>query len=88
MSTDQPTHGEAVPPVLPADFIDRRNSEIQRNSPGLERRQFSDSYNNLTPDAAELGKAVDQYKLLHRRRFISYEELLSVVKSLGYTKPE
>ena len=30
--------------------------------------------------------AIDQYKLLHRRRFITYEEMLSVFQSLGYEK--
>ncbi len=86
MSTNHPPHGEAIPPVVPSQFIDRRNSDIQRNSPGLERRQFSDSHDNLSPDAAELGRAVDQYKLINRRRFITYEELLSVITSLGYSK--
>jgi hypothetical protein len=49
-----------------------------------ERRQFGDSYEALSPDAAELAQAVDQYKLVHRRRFITQEELLAVIKSLGY----
>ncbi len=37
-------------------------------------------------EARELATAIDAYKLAHRRRFITYEEMLSVVKSLGYTK--
>ena len=32
----------------------------------------------------ELAQAIDQYKLRHRRRFITFEEMLAVVKSLGY----
>ena len=86
MSTNQPPHGEAFHPVVPTDFVDRRNTDAQRSSPGLERRQFSDSHDNLSADAAELGRAVDQYKLMNRRRFITYEELLSVITSLGYSK--
>jgi hypothetical protein len=35
---------------------------------------------------SEMALAVDHYKLAHRRRFITYEEMLSVVKSLGYHK--
>lgn len=66
-------------------FIDRR-SVTTSNSLGYERRQFSDSHKDLSPDAAELGCAIDQYKLINRRRYISYEEMLGVVKSLGYTK--
>ena len=68
-------------------FSDRRNSDVSRKSPGLERRQFSDSHDNLSSDAAELGRAIDQYKLVNRRRYVSYEELLSIVLSLGYDKP-
>ena len=69
-----------------ADFFDRRDPVIQRTSPGLERRQFYDAREALSPDAAELGAAIDQYKLVNRRRYISYEEMLSVITSLGYAK--
>jgi len=67
-------------------FVDRRDPERQRNSPGLERRQFSDGHNELSDDAAELGRAIDRYKLENCRRFISYEEMLSVIHGLGYVK--
>ena len=39
-----------------------------------------------TPDAAELAQAIDHYKMRHRRRFITFEEMLAVVKSLGYRR--
>lgn len=68
------------------EFEDRRNSLVQRDTPGLERRQFSDNHDSLSADAAELGRAVDQYKLQNRRRYVSYEELLAIVQSLGYSK--
>ena len=51
-----------------------------------ERRQFANSHDDLSPEAAELAQAIDQYKLLHRRRFITFEEMLSVVQSLGYRR--
>jgi hypothetical protein len=55
--------------------------------PGMERRnQFGDCYDGLSPDAQQLAQAIDQYKLQNRRRFITYEEMLSVIKSLGYHK--
>lgn len=73
-------------PVANANFADRRDPDAQRQSSGLERRQFTNSMDEYSPDAAELGHAIDQYKLLHRRRFINFEELLSVIKSLGYQK--
>jgi hypothetical protein len=69
-----------------AQFQDRRNALVRRDTPGLERRQFSDNHDSLSADAAELGRAVDQYKLENRRRYVSYEELLAIVKSLGYSK--
>jgi hypothetical protein len=65
-------------------FIDRRLSQGAVPVPAFERRQFSNSYEELTPDARELAVAIDNYKFRHRRRFITYEEMLSVVKSLGY----
>ena len=85
MST-QETSSSASPSNLQEGFVDRRDPDRQRQNTGLERRQFSDGYSNLTPDAAELGKAVDQYKVEHHRRFVTYEELLGVIKELGYEK--
>ena len=82
---NQPLSNSAAP-VGSQDFVDRRNPDLQRNSPGLERRQFSDGHASLSADAAELGQAIDQYKLEHCRRYISYEEMLSVIHSLGYQK--
>lgn len=70
----------------PTPFVDRRDSSNQGTTPGFERRQFANSYSELSPNARELGVAVDQYKLLHRRRFIGYEELLAVIQGLGYRK--
>lgn len=67
-------------------FIDRRAPRPAGTSTGRERRQFANSYDDLSPDAAELAVAIDQYKLQHRRRFINFEEMLSIMKSLGYSK--
>jgi hypothetical protein len=52
----------------------------------MERRQFSNSHSELSPEAKELAAAIDEYKLVHRRRFITFEEMLGVVRSLGYHK--
>lgn len=66
-------------------FVERR-SEASRNNRegGPERRQFRSSSTHLRPDVAELAQAVDQYKLQHRRRFITFEELHQVITELGY----
>ena len=52
-----------------------------------ERRQFARSDRYGRPDVDELAEAVDRYKITHRRRFITYEELLDVVLELGYVRP-
>ena len=67
-------------------FVERRTLTTRTVSPFQERRQFVNSHEELSPEACELAKTIDQYKLLHRRRFITFEEMLSVIKSLGYKK--
>jgi hypothetical protein len=67
-------------------FVDRRNYSGQLGAPQRERRQFTNSHEELSPEARELAQAIDSYKLIHRRRFITYEEMLAVMKSLGYKK--
>src|SRR4051794_17276503 len=65
-------------------FIDRRSPEAGISRASHERRQFTNSHEELSPEAANLASAIDQYKLTHRRRFVTFEEMLSVIKSLGY----
>jgi hypothetical protein len=66
-----------------AGFVDRRKGG-DSDQPGRERRQFTNSHQELSKEASDLATAIDEYKLRHRRRFITYEEMLSVIKSLGY----
>jgi hypothetical protein len=73
-----------VPDPIP--FVDRRDYSGPGNVPGTERRQFTNSYSDLSAEARALGMAVDQYKLHHRRRFVNFEEMLAIIKGLGYTK--
>ncbi len=68
------------------EFIDRRNPNLDFEQPVRERRQFTNSHDELSPEARELARAIDEYKLLRRRRFITYEEMLSVMLDLGYRK--
>ena len=67
-------------------FVDRRFTTGPSNLSGTERRQFTNSHEELSPEAQELALAIDGYKLRHRRRFITYEEMLGVITSLGYHK--
>jgi hypothetical protein len=66
-------------------FVERRQSNVGRRD-GAERRQFVDSRQSFRPEATELAEAVDRYKLRHRRRFITFEELFDVMTELGYRK--
>ncbi len=65
-------------------FVDRRTSgsEPVRG----ERRQFGSSHIGLSDDGRELALAIDQYKVEHHRRYITCDEMLAVIKSLGYKK--
>jgi hypothetical protein len=76
-----PTFATSVEP-----FVDRRNYGQPVPAPHRERRQFTNSHDDLTPEARDLAQAIDSYKLMHRRRFITYEEMLAVMKSLGYKR--
>lgn len=67
-------------------FVDRRSYDPGVGRPAKERRQFSNSHEELSPEAHELAMAIDEYKLVHRRRFITYEEMLTVIKTIGYHK--
>ena len=84
MTNDHQTFGSM--PSSDEQFEDRRLGGQVRSTPGLERRQFSDGHSDLSEEAAELGRTIDQYKLLNRRRYITYEEMLSIIMELGYSK--
>ena len=80
------SQGVETPVETPVEpFVDRRSYALGQRATH-ERRQFSNSHDGLSSDAAELADAIDGYKLHHRRRFITYEEMLSVIVSLGYHK--
>jgi len=68
------------------EFVDRRQSPSPVRPDGPERRQFSNNYSSMRPEVSELAEAIDGYKLQHRRRFITFEELYDVIASLGYHK--
>ena len=69
-----------------AGFADRRQEPASTWAGGFERRQFGNTYNSAREEVNELAIAIDQYKLRHRRRFITFEELYDVMASLGYHK--
>jgi hypothetical protein len=73
-------------PIDLTSFVDRRGQDLKQAKLGVERRQFSNSYDGLSPDARDLARAIDEYKVQHRRRFITFDEMLQVIVSLGYRK--
>jgi hypothetical protein len=68
-----------------ADFIDRRNS-VGADDSQTERRQFGSSHIGLSNDGRELALAIDQFKVQHHRRYLTCDEMLKVLTSLGYSK--
>ncbi len=75
-----------VGPVAPArgeSFADRRQID---SSTSRERRQFGNSYVGLSDDGRQLALAIDQYKVEHHRRYLTCDEMLEVIQSLGYQK--
>lgn len=81
MSNVHTTEINTIPTNVP--FVDRRQQEA-KSPAGVERRQFANTYGQLSPEARELAEAIDGYKLQHRRRYVTYEEMLQVILALGY----
>ena len=71
-----------TPAVTDVPFVDRR----QQSGSGErgERRQFGNSYNNLSQEGRQLAEAIDSYKVEHHRRYITTDELIGVLTRLGY----
>jgi len=42
-----------------ATFVDRRSHDPSQGPPGVERRQFTNSHEDLSPEARELARAID-----------------------------
>ena len=68
------------------NFQDRRTPSAGTTPNRVERRQFAENRETLSPDVCELGEAIDAFKLAHQRRFVTLAEVLDIVKSLGYHK--
>lgn len=54
----------------------------------MERRQFGNSHRNLSVAGRELAESIDAYKVEHRRRYITPDEMLEVITALGYRKTD
>lgn len=64
----------------------RRNRDSSKDGYARERRQFGSSHADLSEDGCELAAAIDRYKMRHHRRYITCDEMLVVMRELGYSK--
>lgn len=53
-----------------------------------ERRQFGSSHHGLSEAGRELAQAIDRYKLNNHRRYITCDEMLTVLHELGYRRSD
>ncbi|MCM2371996.1 hypothetical protein [Aporhodopirellula aestuarii] len=76
------------PSSEPGPLRDRRSSGRSgaAGRAGVERRQFGSSHSGLSAEGRDLASAIDAYKLKHHRRYITCDEMLVVLRSLGYEK--
>ncbi|MEM6365030.1 MAG: hypothetical protein AAF745_11420 [Planctomycetota bacterium] len=94
MSVLNPTDSRSAEPVLPSVAmnssrpVDRRGrtKDADQRAGRNERRQFGSSHSNLSTEGRELAAAIDAYKIQHHRRYITCDEMLVVLRSLGYQK--
>jgi len=90
--TDQPpATGDHSSHVASLELVEQqlwsdRRQRSRSSQDGMERRQFGSNYSELTGVGAELGKAIDLYKVAHRRRYVTYDEILVVLETLGYER--
>jgi hypothetical protein len=68
-----------------AKFVDRRNS-MGPDADASERRQFGSTHGGLSEYGRELALAIDEYKVQHHRRYLTCDEMLTVLRGLGYAK--
>ena len=79
------TANQSVEADQDESFVDRRQSPEQSTSP-RERRQFGNTHRELSSDGRELALAIDRYKVDHHRRYLTCDELLGVIATLGYAR--
>ena len=88
-SVDSPSFvvgsGSASGSVPKKGFVDRRVASGSAQG-RAERRQFGSSHAGLSDDGKELALAIDAYKIRHHRRYLTCDEMITVLISLGYAK--
>ena len=77
-----PQSAVSAQPTETDSFFDRRT--LPPTPDVSERRQFGSSHTGLSEAGRELAIAIDKYKLENRRRYITCDEMLAVIASIGY----
>lgn len=78
---------------FPERFLERRGRSggvggRAGSAAGAERRQFGSSHHGLSEAGRELAQAIDRYKLNNHRRYITCDEMLTVLHELGYRRSD
>jgi hypothetical protein len=83
---EPPVMQNGLPLVAHRNAIPATDRDTEgRNTEGQPRQRIG-ALRAGRPEVTELAEAVDQYKLRHRRRYLSFEELYEVIAELGYSK--
>ena len=73
-------------PDTPEGFVQRRPASSRYEQAGIERRQFPNVGVEFSDEGQELAQAIDLYKFENKQQRVNVEELLSIMKSLGYIR--
>ena len=93
--SDPPTLAAAPQePMEPSvgEFFERRGRQTapprhSGSTTSSDRRQFGNSHRGLSEAGRELAQAIDRYKLENHRRYITCDEMLTILGELGYERP-
>ncbi len=71
---------------VPEGFIERRPASSRYEQAGIERRQFPNADIEISTEGFELARAIDLYKFENKLQRVNVEELLTIIRSLGYVQ--
>jgi hypothetical protein len=75
-----------VEPEVPEGFVERRPASSRYEQAGIERRQFPNAGIEISTEGYELARAIDLYKFENKQQRVNVEELLAILRSLGYVQ--
>ena len=75
-----------IPVDDPEGFVRRQPASPQYDQVGIERRQFPNLGVELSVEGKELERAIDIFKKLNGKKRINSDELLMVVRAMGFER--